>query len=462
MKLSFTDKDLAALKLPKGKVAIKIWDMSNLAPKGFGAVLGPEGLTFIVNIHRGNNKYTQEKLGTRAELSLPEARKLAKAAIGRVAENKLTPGDVMRLSTTGPTVKEAIESYIAQMEREKRRPQSISSVRRELLNGPHLRDWQDRPLRSIKPLEWRLRHEAIGTHGEATANRIMRNFSTVWSMIAKESMVMGIDWPRDGAALIRWYAIAPANDTIAWSDLPAWRATLDLISPMRRVFNLLLLFTGLRRTDGYTVRWEHLNLTAEFREARVGETVITLPPCSMFRPFPKGGGRKAFILPLPGYIVELLKEMHAERTAPPPSDVAPALLARWHRERNCDDRGWVFPTKADKTQECPTCAELGMPGHIKGEVTHLLSACHMSAERAKKLGVAKMPNPHMLRHLYTNANEEIEMPEGVAQKLVNHGPRTVTQKYRRQEFDLMRYWQELQCAFLLSRIRGERHLRAVA
>lgn len=454
MKIEFTEKaldELIRVREKSGKRQLKVFDAST---PGFAVVVGTTSTIFIANIKRDDGTWRQETIGHRGDMTLAAARKTFKVIAGNVADNKLTQGDILRLSHEGPTVREAVNDYISAMENRQCRWSSIDSVRRELLIGPHLQDWLDRPLRSIKPGEVRKKHEKIGISGKASANRIIRNFCSVWQHIASEAMMTNEGWPQNPRPVVRWYKIDRRRDPLPWSALPAWKTTVDAIENFtRRNFQYMVLFTGLRRTDAFTLRWEHVNLTDAPIEAGVWDAArkkslpVEIPPGSMHRPFPKGGETKAFTIPLPTILINMLREQK--------------------KMQNCLDRndlGWVFPAKADKSGPCSDCAELGLPDHVQGTLTHMLDARCMTKRRREILGVGALPSPHRLRDTYLSATPLLEppMPEDIAQALVNHRPRTVTQGYRRIAIEDLRMWQEKQCAYLLQCMRGERHLSLVA
>ena len=443
MKVKFTEHKLAMLTLPPGKRQVWVWDTE---PKhsGLGLMLGRKTATYIAKIKRPDGTYRQEILGARGELSLVDATKKLIALTAVVNDGKTTPADNLRLSTTGPTVREAIESRVTTMKVEHCRPTAIASVHDELLKGRHLADWLDRPLRSITPWEVRERSLKIAEVSKHAANRIMTNFGAVWNQVEEECVLLKLEWPANPTRFaVRYSKDQPGfrkrhKESILWSELPAWRVRVEALpSALHRLFYYLVLFTGLRKSDAFTVRVEHMNLTDTPITIDVwgpnGVWQRELAPFSIFRPCPKGGHSKAFAIPLPQLLVDMLIKHLATRDLQ-------------------KDNGWLFPGKSYRGAPCWRCADLGRPPHAKNGVAHMFDADRDSG----------IPSPHNYRRVYLNATEEVGMPEGVSKRLVNHADKTVTEGYRNQSEHLLSHWQEKVSAFLLTMLRGERHLRSVA
>ncbi len=460
MKLKFTDKELDALSRDRTK-RIKIWDSHT---EGLGLVIGAKASTWVLNAKRADGKWRQENLGVRDEMTLPEARKKATELLGKVAGDQATPGDKRRLSSTSITLRDAVASKVTNMQMLKKRPSSIDSLQDELL-GPHMTDWLDRPIRAIAALECRARHLKIAETSKHSANRIMASFRTVWNHIAEEAVLQGEDeWPVSPTRAVLWFRKTQENyrqrraEPLMWTDLPAWYARIQKANKV--LFNLIALLTGLRRTDVATLRWDHMNLTREPITIQVWDVskgawkARELPAQFVFLPSPKGGPVKAFGIPLPQFLVDMLLREKERVTCPWMNHFAYARLPVGMTARE-KDGGWVFPGVKALSGPCTWCQETGQGQHVAGKTCHISDARQCDND---------LPSSHRLRDTFATATPEVGMPEPIVKALLNHDKGDVTAKYRNLNPELLREWQEKQCTFLLAAIRGEqqRHLRLVA
>ena len=150
-------------------------------------------------------------------------------------------------------------------------------------------------------------------------------------------------------------------------------------------WQVFVLFTGLRKTDACTIRWEDIDLEKG----------------SLHRPNPKGGKERAFTVPLPDVCLEILKRRKKEN-------------AKFFGE----DCPWVFPTHNNER-----------------EVTHLQNP----TEKSKSI-----PSPHRLRDTYTTAANAAGLSPYDIDVLTNHRPPIghVTAGYIRQDFEYLRKQQQ--------------------
>lgn len=476
LKINITEKSLDKVEkslLEGTEPRIFVWDTDD---HGFGAIVGRKGTTFVANFRAGTEQQ-RVTIGRRNHAApngdtwnVFRARKKAVEHLGQVAGGK-DPSAPIRARKGGPTLSDACGMYVAKLRGNGKRPTSIATVEREIgdAENGYLVEWMDRPLASISGKECRARHEEITTdHGPHIANRVMREFRAVWNHVIKEASAGTIDGIAEGT-------VFPANPTvavnmnkeggstslverrrepIAWSKLPAWHAAVLALgeeSPIRRDYNLLVLLTGLRRTDAASLRWQHINTTDEVMATKVWHAVkqvwedVELAPRSMVRPSPKGGAKRAFTVPLSSEIIAILERRRAENVE--------------IEEFKDGDGGWVFPSKAlksdsERKQPCYACPDLGMPAHVKGAVVHI-----SEPKEDSKVLVA----PHRLRDTYTTALVEINPPLSpfVIDVLTNHrSPRgSVTAGYV-GVIDLVEPQQRVS-AFLVEKMKPSRHLHSV-
>jgi integrase len=171
------------------------------------------------------------------------------------------------------------------------------------------------------------------------------------------------------------------------------------LNPVRRSYQLFVLFTGLRRSDAATIRWEDMNFD-------IG---------TLYRPTPKRGADKAFTIPLSRVTLGLLR----------------------HRRRQNQilfpDSPWLFPAESKS-------------GHIEEP---------KEQRQFKGKKVAHLPSPHRLRDTYTTACAEAGLSPYDIDVLTNHRPPkgTVTAGYIRQNIDHLHECQEKVSRHLLERVK---------
>lgn len=453
-KLKFTDKALRALRPPTDKPQVVYWDTEE---DGLTYVLGRGGTGTFVSVYRDSKKKKKrETLGRFPEMSLPAAKTAHAVVVGKVAGGQVTPGDVRRATASGPTLASATAFYLTDMAKRACRPNSMDSIRREIADPKtsHVKEWLDRPLRSITAREAIWLHDEISKKGKHVANRVITNLGTIYDTTGKLEQREDPTWPANPFRVVTLHSgdqegfVERRREPIPWSGLPAWKAEVDgLKSPVRRVYNFGVLLTALRRVDALTIRLEHLNLTDEEREVRVWNVakqiheVRVLPPRSILRPNPKGGPEHAFIVPLSTQAVELFSSLIAYNKK----------FGRF----GGDDGGWLFPGLALKTKPCVMCKELGLGDHVKGRVTH-----KGSTMQGGEIHETELRSPHRLRDTYVTASEQAKLkdgsrvPDGAAKVLVNHewGNEDVTAGYRRQDHDFLAECQQAISDFLCERM----------
>jgi len=410
----------------------RVWLRDSRLP-GFIVIYGKERISFAVRAYvKGKSgKRRLVTLGTWApskaraadaglrdrSMTVAMARTAAITALGgmRAGEDPAAEEDNTRAA--GPTFGGALALHIDRLRRKDGRPRSIDTIEREVKK--HLSDWTARPLADISRTDARERHEILTKRsGPYVANRCMRHLRAVWNTAEREH-----DLPRCPVVAVHWNKERRRQEPIPWGSLPAWSAAISKLSAVRRDYQLLVLLTGLRRRDAATIRWEHVDFAAR----------------TLRRPNPKGGSDRAFTIPLSRACVEILERRRAD---------------------NRDDHGWAFPSIALKDRPCDLCADLGLPPHVAGGVSHIVEP----KEHAKEI-----VSPHRLRDTYTSALAELADPPispYVIDVLTNHRPPrgTVTAGYIRISTEALAEAQERASTFLLGKMTPpplRAHLRAV-
>ena len=222
--------------------------------------------TFIVQRALKSGKTRRLTIGAVNTVSLEDAREQAADMI-----NDLRRGIDPKRKVSNPTLRESLDGYLSA--RKDLRPASIRVYKQVERT---LEPWLDQPLREITGEMVEDRHRALaattkreGTRysGTSTANGAMRTFSILWNFAAERTP----DLPPSPVKRLRrqWYAEPRRTRTVKADELPKfYKGVQALKNPVARDYILLLLFTGLRRTEAATLRWDDIDFV---------ERVIRMP-----------------------------------------------------------------------------------------------------------------------------------------------------------------------------------------
>jgi len=222
--------------------------------------------TYVVQRALKDGRTRRLTIGAVNTVSLEDARDEAAGMI-----NDLRKGIDPKRKMANPTLREALEGYLTA--RKDLRPASVRVYRQVKRT---LETWLDKPLREITGDMVEATHRALaaatnreGTRysGKSTANGAMRTFSILWNFAAERTP----DLPPNPVKRLRrqWYAEPRRTRVVRAEDLKKFcEGVQGLSNPIARDYILLLLFTGLRRTEAATLRWDDVDFA---------ERIIRLP-----------------------------------------------------------------------------------------------------------------------------------------------------------------------------------------
>lgn len=366
-KLKLTDRAITRMAAPdpSGKQMLH-WDtdVTGLAVLCSGV---SQTKTYIVQRALKNRKTRRLTIGAVNVVSLDQARDRAAVAI-----DEMRRGIDPKRKVESPTLRGALEGYLAA--NKKLRPASIR-VYRQIERT--LEPWLDLNLKDITADMVEDRHRSLAAEtsrtvgsrhydGTSTANGALRTLRIVWNFAAERSP----DLPPNPVRRLKrqWYPEARRQRLVRAEELPRFYATvMAMRNAVQRDYILFLLFTGMRKTETCTLRWDDIDLTERVIRVRAVRTKAD----------------RRLDLPMP----DVVRDM---------------LVAR----RALGNTGWVFPGG--------------------GESGHLSDPGFATVARASGIKVSS----HDLRRTFVTVAESVDISPIALKCLVNHSlGRDVTSGY---------------------------------
>lgn len=283
---------------------------------GFGVRVSRNKKSFVAE-GRLNGKTRRVTLGPYPALAVDVARKKGQLELSKMAQG--IDQRALNAKAKQKTVKlsEVFAAFSAA--RKGLSPRTLAEYGR--LFETKLGDWNNRPWIEISSQMVLKRHAEIGkNHGEAIANYAMRALGSVFRFAMKVYRDEG------GKMLVSECPVNVLGDTKSWykekrrsnfirpQEMPVvWKEIQRLENLDSRDFFLTLLFTGFRRSEAATLKWDKVDFdlkTIRLDSTKNGEIHVLPIPEFLFQLFLK---RKAistsdYVFPGPGatgHIVEV-------------------------------------------------------------------------------------------------------------------------------------------------------------
>jgi len=239
---------------------------------GFGVRITANGKKSFILEKRIGRRVRRITIGRVGELTAAQARNRAQQLLGQIALGEDPVAKRRRELARGVSLAEAYREFL------RSRPRLSEATRRDYDRTFNVifSDWQHRPLHTLTGQMILNRHRSMAkTHGEQGANNYMRALRSLFNF--------AIDRYEDGSGqpvlainpvliLTRtrsWFPVDRRRTWVKPHQLPAWyeaveslrdnehhRAMGDTVAD----FLLLLLFTGLRRSEAATLQWRDVDL----------------------------------------------------------------------------------------------------------------------------------------------------------------------------------------------------------
>ncbi len=322
--------------------------------RGFGLRVGSHSKVYFAE-GQVQNKTRRVTIGRADVIGVDAARKRALGILSDMARGVDPNAEKRRTAQESLTLCQAFDRFFATRS-------TIATSTRESYQRTvdlYLKDWRRTAVTSISRQMILKRHQRIAkSNGEVTANNVMRHLRSVYNVTAAAHD----EFPPNPVNILTqaraWYPERRRRGAVAAHDLPVWWAAVMEEPDYSRDFLLIALFTGMRRNEIASLRWEHLNLN---------EKALHIPKTKNGDPLD---------LPLSDYLIDLLQKRRVNAGASP----------------------WVFPGT-------------GRKGHI-------VETKKFTARVTERSGVKF--TLHDLRRTFITIAESLDIPHYALKRLLNH------------------------------------------
>lgn len=278
----------------------------DIQTKGFGVLVGKRTKSYFVE-RKVSSKTRRVMVGRHGEISTEQARREAEALRGVMGQGRDPVEEKKQEKANTVTLNEVFLEFLHI--RKALKPNTIRSYEHTM--AMYFKDWLNKPIVTItKDMVSRLHIKIGNKHGEAQANLAMRilravvNFAagnyedSTGKPIITENPVRRLSQTR------AWYRVERRQSLIKTHELPALFDALDKLdmglstskAEVVKDYILLLLFTGLRRQEAATLKWDDIDFkdkTFTIRDTK---------------------NREPLTLPLSDFLFDLLKKRYEKRT----------------------------------------------------------------------------------------------------------------------------------------------------
>ncbi|MEW8525571.1 MAG: tyrosine-type recombinase/integrase [Candidatus Thiodiazotropha endolucinida] len=271
--------------------------------KGFALRVTARGAKSFVVEKRINRRVKRKTLGRFGEMTAEKARKEAIKFLGLVAGGQDPISEKREEEIQSVTLNEVFELYLKV--RSGLKPSTVQDYRR--LMREVFRDWQERELRNITKDMVQKRHLDYGKRSQARANNAMRLLKAIFNFARgqyedSQGRSLFPENPVDRLSHVKaWYRVERRRTLIKKSELPAWFSAVERLreegdptSGTIADYLMLLLFTGLRRSEGMNLQWDDVDFV---------DRTVTIHDTK---------NREPLTLPLSDFLTDLLKRREGQ------------------------------------------------------------------------------------------------------------------------------------------------------
>jgi integrase len=321
---------------------------------GLGLRVGTQCKVFFVEAQVAR-RTVRTTIGKYGLITPEQARRLALRTLGEMAQGVDPNAKRRTVNAQSITLRQAFARFFT--EKPSLAGSSKSNYQRSV--DLYLADWADRPIKDVTRAMVLHRHQQLSVErGAVTANYVMRHLRSVYNFIAAATE----DLPPNPVVVLsqtrNWFPERRRQRMIQQYLLPQWYEAVVQEPPLARDYLLVAVFTGMRRREIASLRWEHIDLNGR---------MLTVPKTKNGDPL---------VLPLSSYLTRLLGE----------------------RKQRTDGSPWVFPT---------------------GSAAGHLQECKSFVRRVEaRSGIAF--SLHDLRRTFITIAEGLDIPAYALKRLLNH------------------------------------------
>lgn len=243
---------------------------------GFGLRVGQTKKTFIAQRDIDGRTITKT-IGTYGTWTPEQARVAAREKLFFLSQGIDPDEAIKKKRARNITLRILMEEFLSA--RKNLKPRTKIDYRRNL--EFYLSDWMERPVTEITEEKFSKRYVYIGeNNGKTVANNLRRILSSILNYAIASHKLFDRNPVHIIAATKTAYPINRRRNYIKPNQLKAWyEAVNNLPNRTYRDFFLFVLFTGLRRNEAASIKWEQVDFTERsftILETKNGD-VLTLP-----------------------------------------------------------------------------------------------------------------------------------------------------------------------------------------
>ncbi|CAK0763722.1 Integrase family protein [Gammaproteobacteria bacterium] len=221
---------------------------------------------------RVNGTPERVTLGRFPDMTIEQARKKAAEVNATIAKGESPIAAKRRTIMESKTLSEAFSDYL---NRRILKPQTVFDINRCMKEI--FPDWLDKPLVKITGDMAVSRHREYGERSQARANLAMRYLRAVFNFAMAEYQsddgepIIKTNPVKKLSATKAWFRVDRRQNIIKQHELSAWvTAIMELPNEVHRDYLLIVLLTGLRRSEALALTWDNIDLN--------GKTLTVIDP----------------------------------------------------------------------------------------------------------------------------------------------------------------------------------------